>query len=288
MRRVTLSLVPAVVLLVAAVPVDATTTAQRRPLIVTSQDHSFAEAGDCQTFHTRTSTSLPAVVTAEEKRDFQINQTRELKIATRNEGGISVHGWDRPYARLTACKSAVALTETQARQVLAVVNVSVAGNEIIARGPQPSDTQTWWVHLILWVPRSAQLDVTAEVGGIAIRNMSGRVMARATNGGISVAGCAGDHHLETKNGCISIDKVSGRVNATTESGPISLKLRDLAVPPLEAITDAEGEIHCNLKGCFDESGSGTSKRKRLRIGGDSAPSIRLTSYSADIMIEQVR
>jgi hypothetical protein len=286
MRRAILSLVGFAVLSSVSTATGATVT-PRRPLIVTSQDHSVADSNDCQTFHTSTFTTLPANVTAEEKHDFQLVGRRELKVRTGTEGGVSVHGWNRPYARLTVCKSAVALTDSQARRALAAIKVSIGGNEIVARGPEAGETQNWWVNMILMVPKAAELDVTAANGGIAIRNMIGRVTARSTNGGISIAGCDGDHHLQTKNGGISIDKVSGRVHAMTEGGPISLKLRDLAVPPLEAVTDAEGEIRCNLKGCGDGLSSWADNRKRLRIG-EEAPSIRLTSVSADIMIEQVR
>ncbi|HUP49719.1 MAG TPA: hypothetical protein VNA04_13115 [Thermoanaerobaculia bacterium] len=264
------------------------TTPTRRPLIVTQQNHALADAEDCQRFHTSTITSLPHSARSEEKKDVRLETSKHLTVKMGSEGGVSVRGWDRPFARLTVCKSAVALTAEQARRALARIDVAVTRDEIIARGPEPDETQTWWVNMILWVPRTAHLDLTATNGGIAIRGMTSHVTARATNGGISIAGCAGEHHLETKNGGISIDKVSGSVHAVTEAGPISLKLRDLIVPPLEAITDEQGEIYCNLKNCSDGRGDWAANRKRLRIGGQSVPSIRLTSLSADIMIAQVR
>lgn len=287
MRRATLTLVGAAILILPAVTTDATTT-PRRPLIVTSQNHALVDAEDCEHFHTRTLTSLPSSAQSEEKRNLRLGEDQQLKVKTGNEGGVSVRGWNRPYARLTVCKTAVALTDIQARRALEGIDVAVSENEIIASGPAFNETQTWWVNMILWVPRSARLDVTAANGGIAIRNMAGHVTARATNGGISVASCAGEHDLQTKNGGISLDKVSGRIRAVTDGGAISLKLRDLSVPTLEAITDDQGEIYCNVKGCADGLGDWAADRKRLRIGGEAAPSIRLTSYSADIMIEQVR
>jgi hypothetical protein len=265
------------------------TTPARRPLIVTSQDHSLIDADSCKNFHTTTLTSLPAAARSEEQRNVHLNEARQLKVLTATEGGVAVQGWDRPYARLTVCKAAVALSDTEARKTLAGITVSVSANEIVARGPELNANQTWWVNMILWVPRSARIDVTSTNGGISIRNMAGHITARATNGGISIASCGGDNDLTTKNGGISIDKVSGRVNAVTESGSISLKLRNLDLPTLEAITLHEnGEIVCNVKGCADGVGEWAADRKRLRIGHESTPSIRLTSVSADIMIEQVR
>ena len=141
--------------------------------------------------------------------------------------------------------------------------------------------------MILHVPRNKSVDIAAVDGGIAIRNMAGGVIARSTNGGISLASCEGQNRVETQNGGISLDKISGQVDAVAQNGPISLKLRELPVPAIEARTDDTGEIVCNLKNCIGGTGDGAGARQYLRIGS-AAPSIRLTSYSSDILIEQVR
>jgi hypothetical protein len=276
--------------LLAAFAISSTVSAStsRRPIIVTSQDHSLVDADDCNHFHTQNSTSLPATASAQEDRKVRLTEGDILKIRAINEGGVSVKGWDRPFASLTVCKSAEALSATQAKTALGKIKVAVRNGEIVTTGPELNQTQTWWAHIILRVPNKATLDVAAANGGIAIRNMTGRITARTTNGGISLASCTGDHHVTTENGGISLDKISGRTNAVSQNGPISLKLRDLVIPPIEAQTEDTGEILCNLKGCSDGLlGSWTPNRKHLRIGA-AAPSIRLTSYSADIMIEQVR
>lgn len=261
--------------------------ASQRPLIVTTQDHSLVEVDDCANFHTRNTTSLPAQAHAEEQQRVRITGTDVLKVRASNEGGVTVRGWDRPFARLTVCKSAVALSDVQAKNALDKISVVVKNGEIAALGPEMSGTQTWWVHMILHVPRSANLDVAAANGGIAIRNMNGRVTARATNGGISLASVTGDSNVSTENGGISLDKIGGKINATSQNGPISLKVRDTNAPSIEAQTDDTGEILCHLKNCSEASAKWAADRKHVRIGG-SGPSIRLTSYTADIMIEQVR
>lgn len=261
--------------------------ATARPLVVTTQHHSFAEADDCAGFYTESLTSLPSKALAEEQRRVEINGINVLRIKTENEGGVSVRGWDRPYARLTICKCALASTDVQAKRVLEGIVVGVHPGEITTSGPGPDGTQAWWAHMILRVPRTANIDVTSVNGGIAIRNMSGNVTARADNGGISLASCTGETYIKTENGGISIDKVSGRVDAVTQNGAISLKLRDDAIPSLEARTEDPGEILCNLKGCAGTLGTWTADRKHLRIGS-SHPAIRLFTNTAPIMIEQVR
>jgi hypothetical protein len=261
--------------------------APARSLIVTAQDHSLVEANDCQHFHTQNSTTLPAQARAEEQWNLRLSDIEVLNVRTENEGGIAVRGWDKPYGTLTVCKSAVALTSDQAQKTLDRIKVAVKRGEIAASGPDLDPTQTWWVHMILRVPKRINLDVATANGGIAIRNMSGRVVARATNGGISLAGCTGESSVTTENGGISLDKVSGSVAATTQNGPIALKLRNLDVPPIEARTEDSGAIFCKVKACDNGQANWTADRKRMRIGS-AHPTIRLQTFSADIMIEQVR
>lgn len=283
MRRVALILAGAL-----ALTLSAQAAPTQRSLIVTSQDHSLVDSDDCEHFHTRNLTSLPALARSEEERQVPLLDVKILRVRTSEGGGVSVKGWDRPFARLTVCKSAMALSEDAARRALQSISVAVDGGDITAFGPGSTASQTWWVHMILNVPRDKHLDVEAANGGIAIRNMQGAVTARSTNGGISLASCAGENKVTTLNGGISLDRISGTIDATSRKGSISYKLRSVAVPVIEARTEDSGEILCNLKGCTDGLGDWTADRKQLRIGRGSAPSVRLTSYSADIMIEQVR
>lgn len=256
-----------------------------RQLIGTMQDHSIADATDCEHFHTSTFTSFPARVQEQQQLEVPLAGIDLLKVRASQEGGVSIRGWDRPTARLLVCKYAVAQTHKQAKRALDGINVSYRNGAINALGPDINDTQVWWVNMILFVPKSAAVDVASSNGGIAIRNMSGRITAHATNGGISMAHCAGDNRVTTENGGISLEKISGRLDATTQNGPIALKLRDTPMPAIEARTEDDGEILCNLKRC-DEA-TWTADRKLLRLG-TTVPSIRLSTGSAPIMIEQVR
>ena len=265
----------------------ASASATTRPLIVTQQDHSLVDSDDCSTFYTQNTTSLPGAASSQELRRISLTGVDLLHVRTRNAGGVSVRGWDHPFARLTVCKYAAALTDPQAARELDDVAVAVRPGEINVEGPEMNTTRTWWVHMILRVPRKANLDVAAANGGIAVRNMNGSITAHATNGGISLASCTGDNHIVTENGGISLDKLSGHVDATTQNGPISIRFRDDPIPALEART--EDEIVCKLKACsdawtIDHVPGNALARKRLRIGSAS-PQIRLISNSAPILIE---
>jgi hypothetical protein len=269
----------------ATMPAASAEARNQRQLIMMSEDHSLSSADDCEHFHTQNVTSYPATAHDEEERNVPLAGVEQLKVRTSEQGGISVRGWDRPVARLTVCKYAVGLTQPQADRSLLNVNVSVRNGEIAASGPAIDHDNVWWVHMILRVPRSANVDVLSANGGIAIRNMMGRVTARATNGGILLASCSGENRVSTGNGGISLDKVSGHTEATALNGPIALKLhRELPMPSIEAQVDDDGHIVCNVKGCESALAAGG---KRLRIGS-AAPSIRLSTGRAPITIEQVR
>ncbi|MBV9492660.1 MAG: DUF4097 family beta strand repeat protein [Acidobacteria bacterium] len=258
--------------------------ASQRPLIVTSADHSLKEGDDCEHFHTQNTTSFPKQARQEEQRDVALSGIDLVKVRASEEGGVSVRGWDKPTARLTICKYAMALTEVAAQRALSSVTVSVHNGEIVSAGPEIGESQVWWVHMILRVPKTSNVDVASANGGIAIRNMSGKVTAQSTNGGISIAQLDGESRVSTANGGISIEKISGRLEANTQNGPISLKLRDSSIPALEARTDEQGEILC--KKC--STATWAANKKYLRLGGGSQPSIKLFTNSAMIVIEQVR
>lgn len=275
---------PRLLLILAVLLAPSVSAAPQRQLIGTTQDHSLHQSGDCGDYHATMLTSLPARVQAQEQRDVSLTGIDLVKVRASQEGGVSIRGWDKPTARLLLCKYAVSTTKRQAKRALDGITVSYAGGNIEALGPPSDSTQVWWVNIILYVPKSATLDVNAANGGIAIRNMNGKVTAHATNGGISVAQCAGEHKVTTENGGISLEKITGRLEATTQNGMISLKLRDARVPGIEARVD-DGEIMCRIDQCSD--GTWTADRKVLKMGA-AVPSIRLSTFSAPIMIENVR
>jgi DUF4097 and DUF4098 domain-containing protein YvlB len=258
--------------------------APQRQLIGTMQDHSLDQVGDCDDYHASVLTTLPARDQEQEQRDVSLTGIDLVKVRASQEGGVSIRGWDKANARLMVCKYAVALTKTQARRALDGITVSYAGGNIEALGPAMDQSQVWWVNIILYVPKSATLDVAGLNGGIAIRNMNGKVTAHATNGGISVAQCAGEHKVTTDNGGISLEKISGRIDASTHTGMIALKVGDSRLPGIEARVD-DGEIMCRLEQCTGNAWAANHKTLRL---GAAVPSIRLSTDSAPIMIENFR
>lgn len=272
--------------LLAALPyATASGAAPSRQIIGSEQDHSLAaETSDCEHFYKTTFTSFHAQSKDQEQREFQLTGIDLIKVTASDEGGVSVRGWNRPFARLIVCRYAVAHTKAQANRVLAGVTVSSANGQIVAAGPPIDTNQAWWVNMILYVPRRATVDIRAASGGVAIRNMSGNVTAHATSGGISVAQSSGRYKISTNHGGITLDRVTGSVEATSRDGAIALKLPSPNDQIVEARIAEAGEILCTLRGC--EGGQWGADRRQLRIGAGN-PDIRLSTVAAPIIIGPV-
>ena len=257
-----------------------------RQIIGFEQDHSAAgDATDCESFYKTTFTNFRSQMHDQEEREISLAGIDQLKVTASAEGGVSIRGWNRPFARLVVCRYAVAHNKSQALRLLGNIEVTSQNGQIAAKGPRIDDTQAWWANMILYVPRRASVDVRAENGGVAIRNMNGNVTAYATRGGISVAKSSGRYKITTNSGGITIESVTGQVDATSRDGAIALRLPRTDLPRVEA-TAAGNEILCTLDGCVGGLVHWGANRRQLRIG-DGVPDIRLSTTSAPIIIQPV-
>ncbi len=258
---------------------------QERPIIGAEQDHSIADdGGDCQSFYRTTFSSFDAQVHDQQQRELNLEGVQHVRVSAAPEGGLSIRGWNKPGARLVVCRYAVANTKAHAARVLQSIAVSSRNGEISAAGPQMDETQAWWVNMTLYVPRRASVEVHAGNGGVAIRNMSGRVTAHATTGGISVAQSSGRYTITTETGGITLDRVTGLVDANSRDGAIAFKVASASMPSIEAKIADGGRILCTLKGCEEALATAGN---RLRLGGDGVPDIRLSSLGGSIWIGPV-
>jgi hypothetical protein len=278
----------ALVLALAASMAFATAQARQleRPIIGAEQDHSLAaeDAGDCASFYRTTFSSFGAQVHDQSQREIDLDGIPQVRVSAAPEGGLSIRGWNKSDARLVICRYAVANTKAHAARVLQAITVKSRNGEISASGPQMDSTQAWWVNMTLYVPRRASIDVRAANGGVAIRNLSGRVTAFATTGGISVAQSSGHYSISTETGGITLDRVTGLIDASSRDGAIAFKVASSAMPSIEAKIADGGRILCTLKGCEEAL---ATARNRLKLGAEGVPDVRLSSSGGSIWIGPV-
>lgn len=279
---------PGLILVIALLAASTADAALERQIIGSEQDHSAgAVASDCDHFYKTTFTTFSSTVDDQEQREITLTGIEpQLRVDASQEGGVSIRGWNRSMVRLLVCRFAAANSRDQAMRVLGSISVGYQNGRIEVLGPQIDNTQIWWVNMILYVPRGTYVDVHAKSGGVAIRNMNGRVKASATSGGISVVQSIGKYVISTDSGGITLDRISGRAEAYSRAGSIALKVPlGTATPRIEART-ATAHILCALKNCDAGLAKWAGDKRSLTIGA-APPDFRLTTTGSPIMIGAV-
>jgi len=142
---------------------------------------------------------------------------RSLKASVTN-APISFEGGSSAGYTITVCKAATSPAD------LDQIRVSLNGNELVAEGPEEGRKRRWTVMYHVRTPRNADIDVEAENGPVAIKEVDGTVVARAENGPLSLKNVEGNVDAQTSNGPISISGGSGTMKVKASNGPLSVRL----------------------------------------------------------------
>jgi len=164
------------------------------------------------------------------------------------EGGIRVQSWDKDDYSIRVCKSAAGRTEEKARKTLESIGLSLSGGRLDIDAPS---NRAWNVHLIVKVPKNAQLELQTENGEINLKNVSGSIHAKSENGPIDLTKCSQKVDATTENGPISIRGGRGDFRVRAQNGPISVDLLGTSWDGtgLEARTE-NGPLSLNLPGNY--------------------------------------
>jgi DUF4097 and DUF4098 domain-containing protein YvlB len=225
-----------------------------------------------------------------EVREETIPNTRVVDVDARSNGGVVVHGWDRPDVHVRARVVVFADSDADARSLASEVRLVTTGGRIRVEGP--ARDRNWWrdrgwsVAFELQVPRSAELTVAATNGGIAVRDVRGRMDLRTTNGGLALEDVSGDIRGETTNGGVSVRMTSDKwegpsLDVRTVNGGITLALPD----GLSADLDARA-VNGGIRVDFPVTVSGLISRGREVRGtiGAGGPRIRASATNGGISI----
>ena len=151
------------------------------------------------------------------KEVINASSLRSIKASVTN-APISFEGGNSAGYTITVCKAATSAA------LLDQIRVSLNGNELQADGPDEGRKQRWTVMYHIRALRGADIDVNAENGPIAFRDIDGKVVARAQNGPLSLANVEGDIDATTNNGPINIDGGSGTMKVQASNGPLTVDL----------------------------------------------------------------
>ena len=229
---------------------------------------------------------------------IEASSLRSLKASVTNSP-ISFEGGNASGYTIIVCKAATVESD------LDRIHVTLSGNELRTDGPE--GRRQWSVMYHVRAPRGADINVEAENGPVAIRDLDGTVVARAqngplalknidgnvdaatTNGPISVSGGSGTMKVRASNGPLSVHldgaAFNGTLDASTKNGPLSVRVpRDYASGVLIE-SRGHGPISCRAEGCnrgWRSDDDGEPRRIEL---GSGATNVRLSTVNGPVTVK---
>lgn len=133
-----------------------------------------------------------------------------IAIDGRQNGGVSVKGWDQNQVLVRARVQTGAPTAGEAEALGRQIRIETSGAKIYASGPDSRRDYNWNVSYEVFVPRRADLSIETHNGGIAIADVNGRIDFTALNGGVVLRRVGGAVRGSTTNGGLVIELTGDR------------------------------------------------------------------------------
>ena len=270
-------------------------------------DKRVSSCDDIQMRFSRGRKGDDGIVTARRDKTVVLSAKDASPFRVRSDGRVGIHvqpSEDGSFSALV-CMAAGAETQQAGDAILDQVQVESADGELSVNGPKPGN---WGAYVVLSLPRSVALDLSAENGPLSLRDVSGQFTLRTINGPISLAGVSGQVNAEAVNGPIQFRGHAGDIRLAAQNGPVGVKLDAAAWTGkgldastqngpvmLEAPTGlhagvlVEGSEHSpfKLNGIARFPGGGEGGTRTLRMG-DGPVLVRLSTVNGPVEIKGPR
>ena len=194
-----------------------------------------------------------------------------IAIDGKQNGGISVKGWDQNQILVRARVQAGAPTAAEAEALGKQVRIETSGAKIHATGPERKRDYNWDVSYEVFVPRRADLSLETHNGGIAIADVNGKIDFSALNGGVVLKRIGGAVRGSTTNGGLVIELAGDRWDgesmdvSTTNGGVI------ISVPENYSAHIETGTVNGGVNTEFPVTVKGeVTKQLALNLGSGGA------------------
>lgn len=152
-----------------------------------------------------------------------------IVIDGRQNGGVSVKGWDQHQVLVRARVQTGAPTQDEAVALGRQIRIETSGAKIFASGPESRRNYHWDVSYEVFVPRRADLSLETQNGGISIADVNGRIDFTALNGGVVLKRVGGEVRGSTTNGGLMIeldgDRWDGQsLDVSTTNGGVTMSI----------------------------------------------------------------
>lgn len=148
-----------------------------------------------------------------ETRNVTLAPTQALNVDGRDNGGITVHGWDKNQIEIVAMIQARAETQAEAENIAKEIIVTARNGQVRADGPDRQRRhESWSVSYEVYAPRHTELSLVAQNGGISVEGVNSRIDLETVNGGLNLADVDGDVRGTTVNGGVTAELHGDRWN----------------------------------------------------------------------------
>jgi len=164
-----------------------------------------------------------------ETRDFTLAAVRTLSVNGRENGGVTVHAWDRNQIQVIGMVQTRAASISEAQAIARQIVVTSTDGNVRADGPQLGRRESWSVSFEIWAPRQTELAITANNGGISVDGMNSRMTLETMNGGLTLTDVDGDVRGSTVNGGVTAELSGDRwhgsgLDLRTSNGGVHISL----------------------------------------------------------------
>ena len=164
-----------------------------------------------------------------EMREQTLASAGLLNVDGRQNGGVSVHGWERTDVLVRSQVQTWAATDSDARSFAQQVRVEAAGSQVRAEGPTAENEKGWSVSYEIFVPQRSSVTVRTHNGGISISDVTGDLEFHAVNGGVNLRRVGGNVRGSTTNGGLNIELAGDRwdgsgMDVSTTNGGVNVSV----------------------------------------------------------------
>ncbi len=210
----------------------------------------------------------------------------QLSIDGRQNGGVSVKGWDQNQILVRARVQGSAQSLAEAVQLASQILIETGGNKIFASGPEGRKDSHWSVSYEVFVPRKSDVSVETHNGGVSITDVNGRIDFSATNGGVVLRRVGGTVRGSTTNGGLVVDLTGDRWDgesmdvSTTNGGVV------MSVPDNYSANISTGTVNGRVDVDFPVTVQGNiTKRLSFNLGSGGA-SVKATTTNGGVRIQR--
>jgi len=220
-------------------------------------------------------------------REQQLTSGAPISVDGRQNGGISIKGWDRSEVLVRSRVQTAATTQNEADELAKQIRIETSGAKIFAEGPTRRKDAQWDVSYEIFVPKRSDVSLETHNGGISITDVRGRVDFSALNGGVVLRRVGGTVHGSTTNGGLVIDLDGDRwdgeeLDVSTTNGGIVMN-----VPENYSAHLVTGTVNGGLNVEFPVTVQGRISRELAVNLGSGGPTVRAMTTNGGVRIKKV-